>query len=594
MSSHVPTLGVEILSARGLSVLSYQNEALQSIRLHVLFQNNIHESNDIVLDKNDDIVFDFTTSYPLNIYDYDKNSMNTLNNNPILVYLTSTSVNGNGQQPMGIDFTRSLIAMAIIDYRMAFMYGGEYISVELMAQDNDGMSFHNGIGSLYVRLSLANVLSPYSSATALESAIEFDIQRHAEVSRNVHTSAKNWWARLRRDYPFIESRDIKLFAEDECNQHRIVSAFIAPVIPPRELDNPKMTARFVSLIPFKREFALTGGRRGTWQSPHSFLSTMQGDVEDHAILLACLLLGWGMDVWVAIGTISPGANNKEGSNSGKRPHMWVVTMDSLSEGKVIFWEALTGQQYDINIDISRKGKFVISPSTLTPSAKLSRHPFLELHALFRNDVFLLNVQRNPLLYCPDDSVTGTLGVSMNLKDSTCWSSFSVKESQNLLRHPGSDLILSSSTIDGTKTRELEVNLETYLKSQLKSWRSEKGLQTHIDDKLSLILQTALSSYELDRTLGVSAGNSDFQCAVKRYVNKGECFKAYPTCFSHTDAATISSTIRQANSAKDVVFAQSTHNHGDRYATRHALRVKIIPYPKGALAVWVITAVCYSG
>jgi hypothetical protein len=68
----------------------------------------------------------------------------------------------------------------------------------------------------------------------------------------------------------------------------------------------------------------------------------QGDVEDHAILLCSLLLGWGLDAWVAYGTIHPSSadspsssGNNSGSSSSGSPmdrahqHYWVVTLDAL-------------------------------------------------------------------------------------------------------------------------------------------------------------------------------------------------------------------------------------------------------------------------
>ena len=56
-------------------------------------------------------------------------------------------------------------------------------------------------------------------------------------------------------------------------------------------------------------------------------------MEDHAILLCSLLLGWGLDAWVAYGTIYPnsGADDDPSSDAHSKAHQhyWVVTLDAL-------------------------------------------------------------------------------------------------------------------------------------------------------------------------------------------------------------------------------------------------------------------------
>lgn len=56
------------------------------------------------------------------------------------------------------------------------------------------------------------------------------------------------------------------------------------------------------------------------------------DCEDHAILLCNLLLGFGLDAYVTIGTKSNGV-----------AHSWVTTISP--SGEVVFWESLTAQRY---------------------------------------------------------------------------------------------------------------------------------------------------------------------------------------------------------------------------------------------------------
>ena len=55
------------------------------------------------------------------------------------------------------------------------------------------------------------------------------------------------------------------------------------------------------------------------------------DVEDHCCLLCSLLLGYGLEAYVCLGTKTSG-----------HAHSWVVTIGN--EGGVTFWESLTGQR----------------------------------------------------------------------------------------------------------------------------------------------------------------------------------------------------------------------------------------------------------
>jgi centrosomal protein CEP76 len=599
MTSYIPTLdllnnnkqlSVEILSVKGLSIINGEhNESLNNIQLHVLFEDEIKRSNEILNKGQNEIVFNYNEIFPLKL-----NNSNDQNEiiSPLLIYITTKSIIGNNQLPIGADFTKTLIATASIDYRLSNIYTDEYIHVELVPCNKDGLfgdDLGYSLGSLYMKLSILdedkNIITNKPSSHIIQNEIENDLKILSENCRFNHQSVRSWLTRIHRDYPHIERRKLNLISEDESGQHRLVCSYISPIYSPRDFDSPSSCARFVSLIPFKREISLTGGKSSIWQSPHSMLTTLQGDVEDHAILLCCLLLGWGMNAWIGVGLIStPGSNIK-------RPHMWVVTLDSISDGKVIFWECLTGQKYNISIDTKYKEKNVI-----LFGATDDQHPFLELHSIFRNDVFLLNTQRSPLLSMVDNNIT--TGVSFDLNDESSWMSYSPRN-QKLLSHPGSNFILTSSlTKSRDFIRDLEINLELNIKNIITGWRSDVGLKTYFDDKLSLILQPALLSYELDRTLGVSLGNNDFKSSVKRLVEKGQCFKAFPTCLSHCNITTMTSALRQAAASKEIIFSRSTFSKVNKEInilnpTKHAIRIKIFPYPEGTMAVWLMLAVCFT-
>ena len=63
----------------------------------------------------------------------------------------------------------------------------------------------------------------------------------------------------------------------------------------------------------------------------SLIFTILQDCEDHALLLCSLLLGYGLDAYVCVGTKSKGA-----------VHAWVMTV--TVDGIVSFWESLNGHR----------------------------------------------------------------------------------------------------------------------------------------------------------------------------------------------------------------------------------------------------------
>ncbi len=95
------------------------------------------------------------------------------------------------------------------------------------------------------------------------------------------------------------------------------------------------------------------------------------------------------------------------------------------------------------------------------------------------------------------------------------------------------------------------------------------------------------------------GNEDFQVSVKKAVAKDECFKAFPTCFSHVHCSFITAALRKSSAFKDVCLSEAGVDGGfmfDEAASqrraRHAVRVKVVRYPEQMCAVWVMVAVIF--
>ena len=135
--------------------------------------------------------------------------------------------------------------------------------------------------------------------------------------------------------------------------------------------------------------------------------------------------------------------------------------------------------------------------------------------------------------------------------------------------------------------EEEETIEAALKKQIEGLRrDEVGEDTKWDSQLSYLLSTALVNYEMERLASVTFAGDEFKAAVKHYVPEGHTFKAFPIQFNHFDVGKMSVAILKNRVGYEVLSAK-----GD--SVRHAMRVKVVPYPEGVCAVWVMLAVRYK-
>jgi hypothetical protein len=366
------------------------------------------------------------------------------------IYMTSVPLARSDRSPVGEAFSQNLLAVAFLDYRYALLHSGDYVSVELQPCEQDGGYMPNLLaGTLFVRLKfvqrtlvdghgISRDVVGDRALSDIEAEISLHQEKAAESNWQFMQIAKAFWAKAKKSYPFVQDRVVKILAEDESGQHRCVCSFVSPLKPPRELANARFAARFVSLIPFKRDMGLAGGRIENWRCAAAVLARMQGDTEDHALLLCSLLLGWGLDAWVALGTIeSPdGSGNTES-------HAWVATIDPSDDKahpNVTFWESLTGAQYDLpNI-------FSLNDVDDPDYARRSSHHFHELHVLFRHNRFLLNIQREARVPGAKDAhALSQATTSFELSNREKWQSLAAGSLFNSLRHPATQVIQHTHT-----------------------------------------------------------------------------------------------------------------------------------------------------
>lgn len=159
-----------------------------------------------------------------------------------------------------------------------------------------------------------------------------------------------WWAEyieIRRNH---KSRLVKIYAETDDREgyvHKPICSLISPMYSVGILESPLHAAKFVSLIPFHDFQGPAQQRLEVWQSMQSFLARGSGGMEDHAVLLCNILLGFGLDAYLCIGT------------DGEGCRVWVMHVDEETQQpkfgtygdaqtQVYFWETQTGQRLSVD------------------------------------------------------------------------------------------------------------------------------------------------------------------------------------------------------------------------------------------------------
>ena len=172
----------------------------------------------------------------------------------------------------------------------------------------------------------------------IDKQIEDENQMIAVKAKQFFELSQTWYNEYKSIKPDFSKRAVKIFGE-----HNVGPALDGIPIKPiftyvcnlkiRGIDSPEHAARFVSLIPFSKSIESATSLQ-KWRNFHSFLSEGKGTVQDHATLLCSLLLGFGLDAYVVIGSCTDGA------------HSWVLTrqivkVDFTKDRKELFKRPLS-------------------------------------------------------------------------------------------------------------------------------------------------------------------------------------------------------------------------------------------------------------
>ncbi|KAK2844111.1 hypothetical protein Q5P01_010770 [Channa striata] len=451
----------------------------------------------------------------------------------------------------------TLVSSYFLDWRgvLSSPSGKTSLALELMGV---GSECKVPAGVVTVSLELHPPLTETLSTDIISTQQSLERQRTAEKERLFLVYAKQWWREFLEIRPSHKSKMVKIFAQDENGVNRPVCSYVRILRAGRLLESPRQAARFVSLLAHEKAQAVGGGggKQEQWCTLMAFLCRGKGDCEDHATLLCSLLLGFGLDAYVCVGTKAKGV-----------PHTWVLTRGT--DGSITFWESLTAHRYLHQ---------PIDPNAppLAPQPKPSS-PYRTVGCVFNHQTFLANCQ-------PSDAVDLCV---FDFQNQSRWKSMS-EEALNSVCAPGSTTSLPplpplcAPALDpAAASNQLELEMR-YLVSE---HRKDLGLATVWDDHLSYLLSSALSAYELERCTGVSCGNEEFQDAVRRAVPDGHTFKGFPIHFLHCNARRAFATCLRSPFCEEIVCCRGDH-------MRLAVRVRVFVYPENACAVWLMFACKY--
>ncbi|ELT93283.1 hypothetical protein CAPTEDRAFT_130762 [Capitella teleta] len=427
-------------------------------------------------------------------------------------------------------------------------------SVELMGIGSENQV---PVGLLETKLELIPKLSDSITDEVISAQVGMEKARKAEKERLFLVYAKQWWQEYLQIRSSHKDRLVKIFAQDENGANRPVCSYVKPMRAGRLLDMSRQAARFCSLIGYEKVAMVGGGKAEQWSAMHTFLSRNKGDCEDHCNLLCSLLLGFGLDAYICIGTKNKGA-----------PHAWVVTLDV--DGSATFWESLTGNRY-LHHPVNPNDP----PSVPQPQ---NSYPYRTIGCVFNHNAFFGNCQ-------PLDSVEVC---QFHLRDEALWKAMS-EDAIASVCGPGSSPLfpqpppLCANSLDAALVSN---SIEQELRALVTEHRRNQGLSTVWDDHLSYLLTPALAAYETERVTEVSCGNSEFQQAIRRAVPDGHTFKGYPIQFVHCNSRRAFNACLRSNVCEEIINCRGDH-------VRLAVRAKVFLYPENASATWIMFATKYK-
>eukprot|EP01062_Namystynia_karyoxenos_P069434 TRINITY_DN64932_c0_g1_i1.p1 TRINITY_DN64932_c0_g1~~TRINITY_DN64932_c0_g1_i1.p1 ORF type:complete len:694 (+),score=214.44 TRINITY_DN64932_c0_g1_i1:101-2083(+) len=445
-----------------------------------------------------------------------------------------------------------------VDWRSVLRQGG-------VAQEVQVGPLSVPAGLLLLQLELV----PAPAAAAAMPDEELQQQRSAEgteqqaAAREFWAYARRWWQEYHQIDPGLEKRHVKVYTEllGPAMQKVPVVSLVSPVSCSRVLDSPLEAGRFVTLLGYdadddrlKEGAAVIGGTSDAWATPFALLCRGKGHAAERAPLLCSLLLGFGLDAWVALGV------DKHDQRAA-----WVLTRtfhpQSDSPPSVTFWDLTTGQRTHA----------AGPPDGLAPARRSGEpcpHSFREVHCCFSHQRFAACVARD----CSCD------GCSFDFSDERWWKEMSPIK----LRLPRPQPIPPLLPPSLERLGAAEEGIESVLAAAIGRHRDALGLPSAWDQARAYCMAQHLWKCEMEKLTGQPMEDQTFASAVRNTIPPGSTFAAYPVHFAHR-----SPTRMLARMARDKRIQQVLELRG--VDLRLTVRVKMFVYADDALSVWVMLA-----
>ncbi|CAH8487477.1 unnamed protein product [Schistosoma bovis] len=415
------------------------------------------------------------------------------------------------------------------------------------------------------------------SPSLIQAHFQLELNRSLERENTFTNYVRQWWRELTQlREGFFSERLIKIFAADENGRTQFVCNFVNPLSASHILETPYIAARFVSSIPYEPFYGVGVGIKERWCSGLAFVSSNSGDVADHANLLCSLLLGYGVEAYVALGT-SQFNMNKQQMTTSSHLYAWVVVCSDDYQ-RITFWDSITGRCY---IHTTGGCEQKIYPS-----------PFYTIGCLYNNSSFYANVQ-------PTDKVVNCL---FNLKNPSQWRPMSFEVIQTV--HNYSSLYLRKLNPPIQSIDEITVQCHESLRRLADSWRMEKlRCNNHItwkwDNKLEQLLLPLIAKYEADQKILSNYDDNDnvvqvhevlendlIMSPIHRHIPKDFTFKSYPVQLFHCNPQRILRSCLRSQLCRDILSCRGDH-------VQLALGLRIITYAENAMITWIIFACSYK-
>eukprot|EP00929_Paragymnodinium_shiwhaense_P111898 TRINITY_DN80172_c0_g1_i1.p1 TRINITY_DN80172_c0_g1~~TRINITY_DN80172_c0_g1_i1.p1 ORF type:complete len:666 (-),score=123.53 TRINITY_DN80172_c0_g1_i1:91-2088(-) len=471
---------------------------------------------------------------------------------PIHLILTSRSTGAAAEDGCDVGSV-SLLCSHQLDWRPCLAVAGpRKLTVELHGV---GRRSQLSTGVLHCEL---EILPAYDQCATELLLAETDVkrqvaaeeQRRAEIMRKVFEELDSWWAQY---YRMFQSRYICLFAQTENGLFLPVTSFLTPLEAGRALDGPGHAFRWASLLVTEPRPAMESSEP-RWHTLPALWARGRGTVEEKTLLLTSLLLGYSIDAWFCLGT-----------DAGGQPHAWTLVRqrgDSSAPADVVCWDTRVGLR--ISAD---------SPQYLTTYSSID---------------FVFNDRR--LHVCHADSAARA---TFDFSDPRCWLPvpLNVADTEELRLYPASrnppfaDLKAKLWALP-MDAEVIEETIEQRLLVAMRSHREALGLGTAVDEHLAQLMHLALVDLEAQR-IGNAGTESYFADVVQRVCAAGEVFRAIPVQFNHLRLSLFWPTLSERSEVREALALSAG-------PIAFAVRARVVLYPEGVVAAWVLFAVRGAG